>query len=73
MGNEEKARAVEAGGDPRVPRVRRGSQRKSALFEAEEILEERPSMGRAGRWFLVKWAGYHTSWEAWRAAGPVKA
>ena len=40
-------------------------------YEIESILEERPSTGRAGAWYRVQWAGYESSWEAWRVEGEV--
>ena len=35
----------------------------------ERILEERATTGRAKRWYLVQWEGYHPSWETWRIMG----
>ena len=40
-------------------------------FNVESILEERPSTGRAVRWFRVRWAGYSAAWEQWRRWGEV--
>ena len=40
-------------------------------FDVESILEERPSTGRAVRWFRVRWAGYSAAWEQWRRWGEV--
>jgi hypothetical protein len=37
----------------------------------ETILEERASTGKAKAYFLVEWAGYHPTWEAWRIMGRV--
>ena len=33
-----------------------------AVYEIEMIVDEK----KGGRWFLVRWAGYHPSWEEWR-------
>lgn len=74
MTNEEMAAAVESGGSAKLPRCKpltAKSCEQSALWDAEEIVEERPSSGMAGRWFLVRWSGYHPTWEAWWAAGNV--
>ena len=38
-------------------------------FEVESIVEESGPWGGHRRWFMVKWAGYHASWEAWRIRG----
>jgi hypothetical protein len=38
-------------------------------YEIEAILEARPTAGRARCWYLIRWAGYHPSWEAWRIMG----
>ena len=40
-------------------------------FEVEKIVDEKPSTGRAGRWYLVRWAGYHPTWEPWRINGEI--
>ena len=41
-----------------------GKRRQAAdSYEIHSIVEER------GRWALVRWAGYHPSWEAWRISG----
>ena len=44
---------------------------KKYHHEVESILEERASTGKAKAYFLVQWAGYHPSWEAWRITGLV--
>lgn len=43
----------------------------SPFFEVEAIVDERPSRGKAEVMFLVRWVGYHPSWEAWRVRGEV--
>ena len=44
----------------------KGKRRQAAdSYEIESIVEER------GKWALVRWAGYHPSWEAWRISGAV--
>ena len=43
-----------------------GKRRRSDNFyDVEKIVEEQRG------WFLVQWAGYHPSWEAWRLSGEV--
>ena len=49
--------------------ARRVRAPRLARYEIDEILEEK--LTRRSRWFLVKWAGYHPSWEAWRVHGEV--
>jgi hypothetical protein len=49
------------------PRTMRMAEQES--YEVDCIVEERSSTGKAERWYLVRWAGYHPSWEAWRAPG----
>ena len=40
-------------------------------FAIDCILDEQTSMGRARKWYLVRWSGYDTSWEQWRIHGEV--
>ena len=47
------------------------AKRKRGHFEIECILKERRTVGKARRWYLVRWAGYDPSWEAWRIHGRV--
>lgn len=43
-----------------------GKQRRRAdSYEIEKILQEQRG------WYLVRWSGYHASWEAWRLSGEV--
>ena len=60
-------------GDPQAPELAQSAaqapHRRPARHEIDEILEEK--LTRRSRWFLVKWAGYHPSWEAWRVHGEV--
>ena len=44
---------------------------RSTHFEVERIISSKESSGRAKRWYLVLWAGYHLSWEPWRISGEV--
>ena len=46
----------------RQPRVKK----KKGQGEVDCKLEERKTAGRAGSWVLVRWAGYHPSWEEYR-------
>ena len=48
--------AEEQGKAPRVLKEK-PSKRKRKHYEIECILEERRSSGRAGTWYLVRWAG----------------
>ena len=40
-------------------------RRRADHYEVEQIMQEQRG------WFLVRWAGYHPSWEAWRITGEV--
>jgi hypothetical protein len=40
-------------------------RRRADQFEVEAIVDEERG------WYLVRWAGYHPSWEAWRTSGAV--
>ena len=40
-------------------------RRRSDTYEVEAIV------GEESGWYLVRWAGYHPSWEAWRTSGAV--
>ena len=52
---------------PDVPVSRRVRKPALAKFDIAMIVkEERRSKAR---WFLVRWEGYHPSWEAWRING----
>ena len=68
---EEKALVVEALSASRVlaraEAAAAGSKRsrRADVFEVEEIRAQR------GNQCLVRWAGYHPSWEAWRVTGAV--
>lgn len=42
---------------------------KVQKFDVDAILEERPSNGKAVKWYRVRWAGYSPSWETWRRWG----
>jgi len=74
MGKEEEAQMMEARLHaltvmqvPDVPVSRRVRKPALAKFDIEMIVkEERRSKAR---WFLVRWEGYHPSWEAWRING----
>lgn len=45
-----------------------GKRRRADIFEVEMIMQQRVR-GRKSRNFLVRWAGYHPSWEQWRVSG----
>ena len=51
-----------------VPPPQKGgkSRSKEPLYEVSQILDERGT--GANHSYLVRWAGYHPSWEAWRLA-----
>lgn len=68
VGNEAMAKQTEEGGSAKVAPSKRATK-KGGTFEVEKILEVRPATGRAGAWVLVRWQGYHASWEAWRISG----
>ena len=57
----------------RAPRLltEKKAKRKRGHFEIECILKERRTLGKARRWYLVRWAGYEPSWEAWMIHGKV--
>ena len=49
-----------------APAPAAGKRRRAANhYEIDEIVDEQRG------WFLVRWAGYHASWEAWRVSGVV--
>jgi len=74
MGKEEEAQMMEARlhartlmQAPDAPVSRRVRKPALAQFDIEMIVkEERRSKAR---WFLVRWEGYHPSWEAWHING----
>jgi hypothetical protein len=51
--------------------AQQSQKRKRVQYDIHCILEERASTGRALSWFLVRWEGYHHSWEIWRIQGRV--
>ena len=68
LGDEAKAQMTEAKmhNMTAVPLPPPGKRRQRAdLYEIETIVEEQRG------WYLVRWAGYHPSWEAWRISGAV--
>ena len=79
VGMEDKASEVaEMLRAPPVPPEQRRQSRRLALphtesrhYEIDCILDERATTGKAKAWALVRWAGYHPSWEAWRIRGEV--
>ena len=68
VGNEEAACVAEATlhNLNLQPPPEKGKRRQAAdLYELETILQVK------GNWALVRWLGYHPSWEAWRIHGEV--
>ena len=53
------------------PPTERLTASTNSRSEVECIVEEVPTAGAARCWYLVRWAGYHPSWEAWRIRGNV--
>jgi hypothetical protein len=48
--------------------VQKGKRRPAKdRYNVEEVLK----VNSTGRWALVRWEGYHPSWEAWRIHGEV--
>lgn len=48
------------------PHIRQASKE---MFEIELIVSEKKGKGKMGDLYLVRWAGYHASWEPWRISG----
>ena len=70
VGNEEEALVVEAlvMNLSTQPPVQKGKRRPAKdRYNVEEVLK----VNSTGRWALVRWEGYHPSWEAWRIHGEV--
>ena len=68
LGDEAKAQTTEAMLHNLVtaPMPAPGKQKRRAdNYEIEAIVEQKSG------WYLVRWAGYHPSWEAWRISGEV--
>lgn len=68
IANEEQALMAEAllHNLSTAPAPAAGKRRRRAdHYEVEQIMQEQRG------WFLVRWAGYHPSWEAWRITGEV--
>lgn len=73
MGMEDRALQVEAVlSNPYNPPSQTGKQKQkegSEMFPIESILNTKRSRGKAGSYVLVRWEGYHPSWEPWRISG----
>lgn len=78
MGKTDEAMQVEAmlsnPYNPPLPPSTNGKVRKkvkegSMMFAIDCIVGEKPSRGKAEKFVLVRWDGYHPSWEAWRTTG----
>ena len=68
LGDESKAQTTEAmvQNVTTAPVPEPGKRRRrSDTYDVKEIVEQK------GDWFLVRWDGYHPSWEAWRISGNV--
>ena len=48
---------------------KRKSSKRTVTYDVECILDERAGTKMAEPTFLVRWEGYHPSWERWRATG----
>ena len=75
MGREDEATEVEAMlSNPYIPTTNAGSQKKtmkegSQIFEIDCIVGVKQSTGKAQKYALVRWTGYHPSWE--RCIAPI--
>ncbi|KAL1496604.1 hypothetical protein AB1Y20_014208 [Prymnesium parvum] len=71
LGMEERAIVVQAAEEQgtRVVAVSRAPKQGRLSWKADCIVLEKASSGRAGSWYLVRWSGYHPSWEKWRING----
>jgi hypothetical protein len=47
-----------------------GVRRRADVFEVDRIVSQRVR-GRKSKNFLVRWTGYHPSWEIWRTTGSI--
>jgi hypothetical protein len=68
LGDETKAQMTEAmlHNSVTAPMPAPGKRKRRAdIYEIDAIVEEKSG------WYLVRWAGYHPSWEAWRTSGEV--
>ena len=54
---------LNAAAHPKPPKESGKRRQRSDVFEPERILSEEEG------WLLVRWRGYHPSWEAWRIPG----
>ena len=68
LGDETKAQMTEAmlHNSVTAPMPAPGKRKRRAdIYEIDAIVEEKSG------WYLVRWAGYHPSWEAWRIHGDL--
>lgn len=69
LGLEEQAMALEAESSQiNLQRLQQARASRVPKWDVSHIVEERGAGHR--REYLVEWAGYHPSWEAWRMNGP---
>lgn len=72
LGDPEKAHEVEEylqNPSTSSRRTNPKGESRSQYHDIDCILDEKKTNGRAGAWFLVRWAGYQPDWEAWRIRG----
>ena len=60
---EVEALLLNAAAQPKPPKGSGKRKARADVFEVEAIVEEQRG------WVLVRWRGYHPSWEAWRISG----
>ena len=58
-------------GKAKKPKAGKAGVTKKNHFNVSHVVMERASTGRAKKWFLVEWEGYHPSWEVERIMGKV--
>lgn len=68
IGMENEAMALEANAFQVQQQLNPNNRSRVPRWEVSRIVDQRGS--RRNREYLVEWAGYHPSWEAWRVNGP---